>query len=218
MTAPPSIQTALRATGHVVDRLEGETIFAPGRHEDRVYLVESGRVKLVGLTESGEEWTLGLFGAGAFVDVSTWNLDIDPCLYLQAVLPSRVLAIAKRDLLALGRARPEVYEMVLRSATDQVTMFLEQVLAARSETVRTRLARLLLDLVAPEDRHLEEMTPLSLSLTQEEMARSVGASRPHTSTVLGRMKAEGVVHGQWASGLCVRPARLQRAIHRKETR
>lgn len=215
---PSAIRTVLRTAGRLLERGEGETVFAPGRHEERVYFVESGQVKLVGLTERGEQWTLGLYGSGAFVDVSTWNLTDDHCLHLQAVLPSRVLAIEKGDLLALGRAHPEICELVLESATDQVTMFMEQVLAARSEPVRTRLARLLLDLVAPENREREEMIPLSLSLTHEEMARSVGASRPHTSTVLARMKRDGVVRGNGVSGLRVRPARLQRAIHRGAAR
>jgi CRP-like cAMP-binding protein len=188
-------------------------LFSPGSHQDRVYLVETGRLQLVAITERGEQWTLGVFGPGAFVDVSRWNLDDDHCFYLVAVLPTSALTIDRDALHALGRTRPEVLEMALDSTEDQAMMFVEKVLAARSEPVRTRLARMLLDLVPPEDRELDDFVPLSQRVTHEEMARSVGASRPHTSTVLGRMQADGVIRGNGGRGLRVRPTGLRRVIH-----
>jgi DNA-binding GntR family transcriptional regulator len=54
--------------------------------------------------------------------------------------------------------------------------------------------------------------PLAHRLTHETMAQMVGASRPHTSTVLRDLERDGAVQRRTSSGLLVRPLRLRQIV------
>ena len=82
-----------------------------------------------------------------------------------------------------------------------------------SEEVPVRLGQLLIDFAAPGTADLEEFVPLSYPLTHEAMAQIIGASRPHTSTVLRDLEEMGLVRRRSERGLLVRPALLAQMVH-----
>ena len=81
-------------------------------------------------------------------------------------------------------------------------------LAAMSSEVPVRLSQLLLDF-ASNPAPVDELVPLSYPLTHEAMAKIIGASRPHTSTVLRDLEEHGAVQRKSPQGLLVRPGTLK---------
>jgi len=58
----------------------------------------------------------------------------------------------------------------------------------------------------------EVFVPLAHPLTHESMAQIIGASRPHTSTVLRDLEGFGAVQRRSGRGLLVRPSRLRQIV------
>jgi CRP-like cAMP-binding protein len=84
-------------------------------------------------------------------------------------------------------------------------------MAAMSEEVAVRLCRLLIDFVDDALRDSDDLVPLSHTLTHETMANIVGASRPHTSSVLAELEKRDVVRRR-RRDLLVRPSGLLSVI------
>ena len=87
-----------------------------------------------------------------------------------------------------------------------------RVLAAMSVEVPVRLSQLLLDFAGNHDDEGEGFVPLAYSLTHETMAQIIGASRPHTSTVLRDLERVGAVRRRSRKGLLIHPDRLREIV------
>jgi hypothetical protein len=79
-----------------------------------------------------------------------------------------------------------------------------------------RLSQLLLDFAAPSNPDGNGFVPLAYSLTHETMAQIVGASRPHTSTVLRDLELAGAVQRRSRRGLLIHPERLREIVAAEE--
>jgi CRP-like cAMP-binding protein len=77
--------------------------------------------------------------------------------------------------------------------------------------VSMRLCRLLLDFADIGDDGSDRFVRLAHPLTHETMAHIVGASRPHTSTVLSELEQQGIVKRQ-RRDLLVHPQRLAEMV------
>jgi CRP-like cAMP-binding protein len=82
-------------------------------------------------------------------------------------------------------------------------------MAATSEDVVVRLCRLLLDFVDEASRESDDFVGLEHPLTHETMAAIIGASRPHTSSVLAELEVLNVVRRRGRK-LLVNPVGLKR--------
>jgi CRP-like cAMP-binding protein len=126
--------------------------------------------------------------------------------------PVRAIAVNKQDFLRVAEAHPELLMIVTREFSRRLTGLTSRMLAAMSEDVPVRLGQLLIDFAPPGALHIDELVPLSYPLTHEAMAQIIGASRPHTSTVLRDLEEKGLVRRRSDRGLLVRPARLARMV------
>jgi CRP-like cAMP-binding protein len=94
----------------------------------------------------------------------------------------------------------------------QLVAMTERVMTATSAEVPVRLSQLLLEFAGGDGSDLEAFVPLAHPLTHESMAQIIGASRPHTSTVLRDLEGRGAVQRRSGRGLLVRPSRLRNIV------
>ncbi|HUP18512.1 MAG TPA: Crp/Fnr family transcriptional regulator [Gemmatimonadota bacterium] len=175
----------------------------------RIMFVTDGLAKVVGVSANGTERIVYVFRPGDITG-SRLLLDESPgeAFEIVAMTEVRALAIGKADFLAVGERHPEVLMAVTRAFTRRLQDQTARMLAAMSSEVPVRLSQLLLDFVDGTRRRTEEMVPLSYPLTHEAMAQIIGASRPHTSTVLRDLEEHGAVRRKSPKGLLVRPSAL----------
>lgn len=124
--------------------------------------------------------------------------------------PVRALVISKNDFLTLGRRHPDLVMAVTNEFSRRLDKITRRVLAAMSVEVPVRLGQLLLDFAAAAGE--DGFAPLAHTLTHETMAQIIGASRPHTSTVLRDLEEAGAVKRRSRRGLLVHPDRLRRIV------
>ena len=122
------------------------------------------------------------------------------------------LAIPKHEFIALSKEDPQLIESVTRVLLNRVNRLMTGMLAAMSVDASLRLSKLLLDFAAESGPASEGLVALDFSPTHETLAQIIGASRPHTTTLLRQLEMEGAVRRLKPRGLLVHPAKLRERL------
>jgi CRP/FNR family transcriptional regulator len=195
----------------------GDRIVPLIKPPQQLLFILDGLVKLVGVSQSGSERILYVFRPGEITG-SRVLLDVSPEAAYEIVAMQRVRAVAvsRHDFLRIAQDHPELLIAVTREFSRRLAGLTRRMLAAMSDEVPVRLGQLLIDFASPEAGDAEEFVPLSYPLTHEAMAQIIGASRPHTSTVLGDLEERGLVQRRSDRGLLVCPSRLAMMVRGEE--
>lgn len=183
------------------------------RPPSRVLIILEGLAKLVGVTPDGLERILYVFrpfeiiGSRILLDESA-----EAPYGIVSMQQVRALSISKADFLAVAREYPDVLIAVTKSFAQRLENLTNRMLASMSAEVPVRLSKLLLDFAVNNGLSPDQLVPLQHPLTHETMAQIIGASRPHTSTVLRDLEEMGAVQRKSISGLLVRPSQLQQIL------
>ncbi|MGH7558367.1 MAG: Crp/Fnr family transcriptional regulator [Gemmatimonadota bacterium] len=219
-SVPPSILIKLPQGAR--DRLTGagrEISFGPEERlislmdiSCRLLILEEGLAKLTGVTTDGKERILYIYRPGEIVGLHMLMKEKLPSAFqVVAMGHVRSFAISNRDFLAAAREHAEVFQLMTRVLRHQLDRLASSMLEMTSSDAIQRLARLLLDLVPSDETELASLT-LSHTPTHETMAQIIGASRPHTSMLLGEIEKRGAIQRVKPRGLLVRPAELRRVL------
>jgi CRP-like cAMP-binding protein len=209
--SPAALETISESARQVEFR-QGERLIPLGQPPQRLLILTGGLAKLVGVSISGHERILSIYrphdmvGPGVLMD----NLENEH----EVAAMSRVTAVAisRRDLLICGRTHPSLIMSLAKEVSRQLVAMTERVMTATSAEVPVRLSQLLLEFADGNGSAAEAFVPLAHPLTHESMAQIIGASRPHTSTVLRDLEGFGAVRRRSGRGLLVMPARLKQIV------
>ena len=205
---------ALDAIGEHAREVEfrpGERLIPLGQPPQRLLILVEGLATLVGISISGHERIHNIYRPHDMVGPAVLMDNFENEHEVAAMTRSRALAISRRDLLIVGRSHPSLIMALAREVSRQLMAMTERVMTATSAEVPVRLSQLLLDFAdANGDR--SAFVPLAHPLTHESMAQIIGASRPHTSTVLRDLEGYGAVQRRSGRGLLVRPSELERIV------
>lgn len=178
-----------------------------------IIIILEGLAKMSGVAMSGVERIVYVYRPGEIIG-SRVLLEKSPeaSYQISAMGPVRGMAISKQDLLAVGRRHPDLLIAITAEFSRRLDQMTRRVLAAMSVEVPIRLSQVLLDFAGSDTVDGDEFVPLAHSLTHETMAQIIGASRPHTSTVLRDLEQVGAVKRRSRRGLLVQPQRLHEII------
>ena len=192
-----------------------ETIYLPGQPGNHVYLLKKGVVKISRITNDGRELTLALLKPGEIFGeleaMGEGNRDG------QAEAHSDVLicALNKNDLMNMLKMKPD-----LGIRLSKLIGFRRHTIENRLENlvfraIPEKLAALLLELSEQFGEESLEGIKINLSLTHQDLANLIGATRPTVSETLIDFKNKGLIDVKGKSILIPNPARLK-AIFSKE--
>lgn len=187
---PPAVEGRLRAALKVQSYAPGEQIFRQDERPEAVYLVASGRVKVVRVTPEGYESILCVRGPGDYfcpVPLLDKGNHLGTAV---AISPVTLFAVERGEFCRLCQISPELLAVVQGDCLSEVRQLLNRLEAFAFRSVRERVAIALLD----EGRHqLGSNRTGELHLTQQELAGLVGASRESVSRSLKQLEHKGVV-------------------------
>ena len=208
----PPARLALGESARLVEFHPEERLIPWGESPQRLLILVQGLAKLVSVTVDGHERILNIYrahdmvGPGVLMDCGPSQHDVMAMSYVQA------LAISRRDMLILCRSHPSVLMALNLEVSRQLAAMTMRVMTVTSQEVPVRLSQLLLEFADGNGSSRDAFVPLAYRLTHETMAKIVGASRPHTSTVLRDLESHGAVQRRRSSGLMVRPLRLRQIV------
>jgi CRP-like cAMP-binding protein len=209
----PTDLKVLAARFHLVRYSRGEVIFRESELAERLFLIDSGRVKLSIASPTGHELLIGVLGRGQiFGELEI--IDRGPrAMDARAMEDSQVYALNSdvfwtmlENRPALARRLLELMARRLRRAdqTSQDLVFFD---------APTRLARRLLQLAEEHGESVgpgEESVRVTLRVTQEELAHMIGVSRESANRLVASFTERGWV--DWNDGypLLLQPEALVR--------
>jgi len=168
-----------------------EQLFGEGEAGDRVYVIRTGKIKLVRSWPDGRENLLAVLGPGEmFGELSLF--DPGPrTSSARAVSESELIALGHEDMMRWLTRRPEVARHLLRALAQR----LRRTNVALADLVFTdvpgRVAKALLDLSRRFGRPIADGLLVAHDLTQEELAQLVGASRETVNKALADFASRG---------------------------
>ena len=138
---------------------KGEILFTP-HHNDGLYLISQGRIKVYEMTSSGKEYLLQVLKEGDFVGEDALFGTEENYTYGEALSDSHVCFIARKDFLDLLTKHPSISLKLLEEFSRRMRRSAHQ-RATNAEPVKARLAAYLLNLSSAVDSDRFEV-PLQL--------------------------------------------------------
>ncbi|HEY6424455.1 MAG TPA: Crp/Fnr family transcriptional regulator [Pseudonocardiaceae bacterium] len=206
----PAAVAALTTTLAPVDFPRAHVIFAEGEPGDRLYIVQSGKVKIGRKSADGREnllWVAGpsdMFGELSIFDPGPRTSTATTVTELRAVSMDRA---ALRDWI---HQRPEIAEQLLRVIARRLRRTNNMLADLIFTDVPGRVAKALLQLAQRFGTQEGGMLRVTHDLTQEEIAQLVGASRETVNKALADFAHRGWMRLEGKSVLILEPERLAR--------
>ena len=198
MSVPPAtvlpVGDDLLAGGATQRRFEhDEVLVRQGEPTSFLWLISTGAVRLSAVTASGREVVVALLGRGDVFGETAFLGDRPSPVEARSVGPTEVLALPVEAVGGVIRHAPETAEQLLRMVATRLhrtSAALEQALA---HDVPTRVSLRLRDLARTHGSPCPIGVRLPPRLTQDELARMVGATRESVNRSLAVLSARGLL-------------------------
>lgn len=168
-------------------------IVTQGDDGDEMLVVIDGLVKIISTSQAGREIILNTIGSGGvFGELAL--IDNEPrSASAVTVRKSRLLRLHRRDLIPVLEQHPDLALSIMRELSRKLRNTTAQCEELIFNSVATRLARRLVAM--PGNRAAGEHAPvdLMLDMTQEDIARTIGATREHVNKVLHSWQSDGLM-------------------------
>jgi CRP-like cAMP-binding protein len=171
----------------------GAYIFMEGEPANRLYLVVSGRVKMIKHSPDGQETILSMFNAGQIIgEVGVLAGGAYPAT-AQAMVPTRTLSLARKSYVQLLGKHPELAWSLIKELGRRLQAAHEAIRSLAVEKVERRIARLLLRLAAASGQRQGDAIQLSVPLTRQEIADMIGTTVETAIRTMSKLRRLGLV-------------------------
>ena len=169
---------------------KGEILFQEGQCCERIFIVQSGRVKLVRMASSGREQILENLGPGDTCACNpgsrTWN-----CLSTaEAATPCTVWFLSRDDYVRMVQDNGHFSRSLNRLFAERLRNLSSLVEDVSLKDVEKRLVKFLLDMLAQKSGKSDV---LFIPFTREEIAQRIGAARETVARHLHQLKRNKLI-------------------------
>lgn len=173
---------------------KGQILFQQGDTGDEFLIVTQGAVKVELVNPDGKELTLAILKPYQFLGELALLDDFPRSANAIALEEGQLLALNKRDFLHVVNQFPRMFSPIARQLTRRVRVLTDDIASMAFLDSFTRTARKLVSLaqdLCPQDSAHEVTIPQTL--THQELANLVGATRETVTKVLSDMKARHLI-------------------------
>lgn len=169
-----------------------QLLFVTGEPRGSVYLLRSGRVKLVRRTDAGGEVIVGLYGPGDLVGYSGLSAMPPRLLTAQVIEAGEAHTIDESEFRSFLASRPAVALAVIEAMRRRLEGLCDSLSDVIAEDVPSRILRLLRRLALSQGQPQDggELS-VDLRLTHQEVANMIGARRQTVTTAINDMHRNG---------------------------
>lgn len=172
---------------------KGDNIFSEGEIFDKLFIINSGSMKVYKYTKDGKEQILYILKEGEFLgDLNLLKKDTFK-FSATALEATNICIIHKDDFDALMSNNPNIGIKVLEYAHDRITSLENLIQTLTTKDVEVRLAALLLNLSKTFGVKTTKGVEITLSLTREDMANFIGVTRETISRKLSHFQSENII-------------------------
>jgi CRP-like cAMP-binding protein len=189
----------LQARGQIKRYGPDRVIHFAGDLASKVCLVLSGLVELARPHEEGRELVISLIRPGEVFGVLAMIGRFPEPDTARARIASDVLFLAPDEFRRLLRARPRLAFTVIKSLEGEAVTLENRIEALAFKSLPARVAHTLLQIARAFGKRVDHGVRFSISLTQQNLADLVGASRQHVNYVLADFRSHRLIAGSGRS-------------------
>jgi len=191
---------------------KGARVFHEGDESDACYIVRRGEVRVTREHPDGRAIALATLGAGEIVgELAMLDGEVRSAS-VEALTDVELLAIAAPDMRGLLERNPEITSKLVVALTRRVRETNERVSRQSFQTVPSRVAGVLSQLVGEEGSRSSGRDGLTIRMNQADLAQLAGTSRESVSRFLAVLERAGVVRVGRGRVTVLEPARLRAYI------
>lgn len=176
--------------------VKGDLLFSQGQPFDKLYIINSGSMKVFKYNKDGKEQILYILNEGEFLG--------DLSLLKKGVLPFSAIAleditlctIHKNDFDRIVRGNPSISLKILEYAHDRIHELENLIQTVTTKDIETRLASLLLNLSKTFGEACADNPDkiyIHLTMSREDMANFIGVTRETISRKLSHFQNQDII-------------------------
>jgi len=175
----------------IVKFRKDEVVFAQGDAANTIFYLQTGRVKVVVVSEQGKEAVVGILGPGQFFGEGCMNGHSLRIATTTAIEECLVTVITKAAMLATLHSQPKFSELFMAYLLTRNSRIEEDLIDQLFNSSEKRLARLLL-LLANFGKEGSPQ-PISPNISQETLAEMIGTTRSRVSFFMNKFRKLGFI-------------------------
>jgi len=168
-----------------------QNIYAQGEEADKVFYIQTGKVKVTVVSEQGKEAVVGILDPAQFFGEGCLNGQAVRVGTARAMEECVITTITRKAMLAALRKEPRFSELFMTYLVTRSNRIEEDLIDQLFNSSEKRLARLLL-LLANFGKN-GKPTPVDASINQETLAEMIGTTRSRVSFFLNKFRKLGFI-------------------------
>jgi CRP/FNR family transcriptional regulator, cyclic AMP receptor protein len=188
----PQAFLAKVGTGKTIQKYrKNRIIYAQGEEADRIFYIQSGKVKVTVVSEQGKEAVVSILDPAQFFGEGCLNGQALRIGTARAMEECLITSITRKAMLAALRKEPILSELFMTFLVTRSNRIEEDLIDQLFNSSEKRLARLLL-LLANFGKN-RKPTPIDASINQGTLAEMIGTTRPRVSYFLNKFRKLGLI-------------------------
>lgn len=177
-----------------VEAKDGEFIYFPFQHNNKLYFAKEGFIKLGYIDEQGNEIIKEIIQKGEIFGQLTLEKNNDQDEFARAYKSSVSLcAFTMEDFLRLLQKKPQMAIAFSFQLGNKLRKVENRLLNILNKDVKNRLLQLLLQLAADNNSISNNEAVVDKFLTHEDIAKLIGSSRQTVTTTLNQFEKQGLL-------------------------
>ena len=181
---------AILDAGHLRRVAAGESFFHQGEDATWLYVLRSGRVKLVQLTQDGDQVVVNYFGPGQGLGIIVALNDSPYPLSAEAVEDCEAVGWHRDEMRQLMLRYPQLALNGMQMMGERFTRLQERFRDVSTKRVEQRVARALLRLVRQFGRRVEAGMLIDIPLSRQDVAEMTGTNLYNVSRILSKWEQQ----------------------------
>jgi CRP-like cAMP-binding protein len=172
---------------------QGETLFCEGEENLGLHCVSAGIFGLKMTHENGTRVLVGVASPGDTLGSRAFLRNGPHRTTAEALTPSAVCTILRRDALHLTQAAPTVYLQLVKRCLRAMDDAQEDKLRMAAMSNRARLCHLLIRLIGPSQTNSDQPVEARLPVSRVDLAGMIGIQPESVSRLFRRIKDDGLI-------------------------
>jgi CRP/FNR family transcriptional regulator, cyclic AMP receptor protein len=191
----------------------GEVVFREGDESSTCYIVRSGRARAVREHPDGRSITLANFGPGdIFGELAMFDNERRSAT-VETLEKTEAIAILGGDMRRLLREHADIAVKLVAALGRRLRESNERLARQSFQTVQSRVASVLVQLVAAAQAEGAGETNVLITSTQADLAQLAGSSRESASRFLAVLERAGIITQGRGKLIVHDPAALERYVY-----
>ncbi len=175
----------------VIEYKKKQTIYSEGQHPNKLYYIQSGKVKIYKTSDGGKELIIGLLSAGDFFGHIPLIENAVYEEFAETLEESSIRVIPRKEFEQLITTNQEIALKVIKLLANNIAEKEQQLVALAYHSLRKRVADALLTLKKKYAK--DEEAHFSMSISREDLANIAGTATESLIRTLSDFKNEKLI-------------------------